>query len=667
MRYRLLLPIVVALVCANISAPAAGESQDEYFARRFGLFIGANKGGPNRVTLRYAHDDARAIKSVLEEMGGVMPGDAALLEQPNREIFFREMKALGERVKQGKGQYRRVEAIVYYSGHSDEEAIHLGGDKVTFAEFREAVTSIEADVRIAILDSCASGAFTQSKGVKQRAPFLMDTAYDMKGYAFMTSSSADEAAQESKLLRGSFFTRNLISGMRGAADMNLDGRITLTEAYQFAFDNTLEQTERTVGGPQHPNYNIQMSGKGDVIVTDISRSDELLRIKSDVGGKIYIHNQSNVLVVELNKPPGRTISIGLAEGEYRVLLIADGYISEARVILKKGKGQTLDRSRFERVEKIPTRSRGDVLTQWLELGGRRPGRWRLDIFGGAASINPRDLNSRIQIDEGLTIFDLYTKYAYLRQKGEVTFFTSDAEGGLRALRFAVPGGFRLRRSLTNWLDVSAGLEGFWGRMVSKYQYRVAVVEAVGPQYVYYVKLTDYTLAAWGLAPVVGLHVSRNLSPRLRFEARLSGGPLFANCLYSTNQEEAPLSDLGEPYEIPFNGYLEEKGAGMGLSLSAGGSLNLALGPRLGVFIEAGYDWRTVNELSGPGRSVSNLENKKWEGPWAMKSYSKVREWGSYYQEFPSNYWPEELLPQRVRSFKLDLSGAQVRIGFFYRL
>lgn len=645
----------------------AGETQDEYLARRFGLFIGANKGGPGRVTLRFAQEDARAFKTVLEEMGGVQPGDGFLLEQPSREAFFREMKVLAERVKRAKDQFRRVEALVYYSGHSDEDSVLLDGERVTYAEFREAVTSIEADVRIAVLDSCSSGSFTQSKGVRQRAPFLMDTAYDMKGYAFMTSSSADEASQESKRLRGSFFTHNLISGMRGAADMNLDGRITLTEAYQFAFDNTLEQTEKTSGGPQHPNYHIQMSGKGDVIITDISRSDELLHIKSDVGGKVYIHNKSNVLVVELSKPPGREVSIGLAEGDYRVLLIAEGFISEARVILRKGKGQSLGRDRFERMEKIATRSRGDAVSDFVMYGGRKSGRWRLELFGGAAGVNPGDLNQRVDIDQNLAYFNLNTKYAYLRQTGEVTFFTSDIEGALRPLRLSLPGGIRLRRSLNEWLSVSLGLTGFWGNRVSEYRHRVSVVEAGGLQYVYFINQTDFTLAAWGLAPVAALHFGKNLNPRLRLEVHLGGGPLFAECLYSSHEEQAPTSDLGDFYEYPYNGYVEEKGKGTGLMLSGGAGLSLALSRRTGLFLEAGYAWQTVSKVTGPGISISTIETKSWNGEWAMKAFLKERDWGSFYVEYPSNYWPEHLLPNRVRPFKLDLSGAQVRVGFYYRL
>ena len=129
----------------------------------------------------------------------------------------------------------------------------------------------------------------------------MDIAYDMKGYAFITSSSATEAAQESSRLKRSFFTHNLISGMRGAADRNQDGRITLMEAYQFAFDGTLNQTEKTMAGPQHPRYQIEMSGTGDVVITEIWKSTAVLVLKEDVAGKIYIHNKDNELDPKLDK------------------------------------------------------------------------------------------------------------------------------------------------------------------------------------------------------------------------------------------------------------------------------------------------------------------------------------------------------------------------------
>ena len=76
-------------------------------------------------------------------------------------------------------------------------------------------------------------------------------AAEVRGHAYLTSSSADEAAQESDRIGGSFFTHFLVTGLRGAADADSDKRVTLDEAYRFAFDETLARTEAIGGGPQH--------------------------------------------------------------------------------------------------------------------------------------------------------------------------------------------------------------------------------------------------------------------------------------------------------------------------------------------------------------------------------------------------------------------------------
>jgi hypothetical protein len=338
------------------------DTDDTYktVLRRFAMVVGANNGGRGRVKLQYAIADAKSILKVLEDMGGVSPDDSRLLIEPNRETFFWEVKRLRDRIKRARADHRRVEVILYYSGHSDEKNILLGKEKVSYKDFKDEITRMDADVRIAILDSCASGAFTLLKGGKKKAPFLVDTAYDMKGYAFITSSSSDEASQESARLEGSFFTHYFTSGLRGAADMSQDGKVTLNEAYQFAFNETLAQTTETVSGPQHPNCNIQMSGKGDVVMTEIGKSSALLRISKNVSGRLFIHNQQNVLVVELNKPLGRSIELGMDAGKYRIINIVEGNIFETKIHLPKGKSVELDIDQFYKSKKIDTVARGDL-------------------------------------------------------------------------------------------------------------------------------------------------------------------------------------------------------------------------------------------------------------------------------------------------------------------
>ena len=94
----------------------------------------------------------------------------------------------------------------------------------------------------------------------------------MRGHAFLTSSSEDEAAQESDRIGASFFTHYLVSGLRGAADVTGEGKVSLNEAYQFAFHETLGRTSETQVGAQHPAYDIELSGTGDVVMTDLRQT-----------------------------------------------------------------------------------------------------------------------------------------------------------------------------------------------------------------------------------------------------------------------------------------------------------------------------------------------------------------------------------------------------------
>jgi hypothetical protein len=666
-------PFGLGLILALFFVLSAGvldgqvpPEREEIAARRFALIIGANNGGSGRTTLRYAVSDARAFGDVLRELGDVRPEDAVFLEQPDRAVVLRELQALGSRLDRARPRLRRTEVLFYYSGHSDEESILLGNERITYPELRAAINGLNADVRIGILDSCASGALTVARGVIKRSPFLLDEAYDMKGFAFLTSSSADEASQESRRLQGSFFTHNLLSALRGAADRNMDGRISLSEAYQFAFDETLAQTEKTSGGPQHPNYHIEMSGTGDVIITDITKSAALLTFKGDVAGRIFIHNRAYTLIAELAKPAGRDITIGLEEGFYRLTAVSDNAVYETEITLKKGEPQEIGRSGFERVGKVPTRARGSR-TYIPPFGPRGTPKWQVDVFGGAARTEPPDLNQRPLLDQSL-IDSLNDMYSYYRQTGVVSFYQSDLGESLRPLKFSYSYGVRARRSLKSWLSLSLGVSGLTGRSSMAATNRFTVIETSGRQYVDQYDIEEYILGIQAWIPTVSLHAGVNLFRDLRLEARLGGGPLFASCRYRKQTSVAPVSDLGQLLDDVYSSRLEEKGSGTGWSWDGGVVAQLALGRSLSLIFEASYAFRRLDRLSGPGEAVtSDGTNDKWNGGWEMKSFFEADPWGIYALEFPSNYWPESEMPRRVRNFVLDLSGFELKLGFSFRL
>ena len=352
--------ICVFIVILVVNDAAASTKNAPFSVCRFMLAAGANYGGQSRAHLRYATSDAGIMSRVFTELGGVDSYNQILLREPDRKKFWEGFDSLRVRIQSVKDQHARVELFVYYSGHSDEKGLLLGEDLLTYRELRDAVDAIPVDVRVIILDSCSSGALTRVKGGTRKPPFLMDESAQMKGHAFLTSSSEDEAAQESDRIGGSFFTHALVSGLRGAADVTQDKRVSLNEAYQFAFYETMARTEGTKSGAQHPAYDIQMVGAGDLVMTDLRGTSAGLILADNMTGRIRVRDKSNTLVVELNKPPGRSIELGLEPGDYRVIVERDGEFFGTEIGLVDGRHTEISPEELSYISSEFTTPRGGV-------------------------------------------------------------------------------------------------------------------------------------------------------------------------------------------------------------------------------------------------------------------------------------------------------------------
>ncbi len=353
------VPILAACLLALFALAASAE--DLVPLRRYALVAGSNDGGSGRVRLKYAESDARAFASVMQELGGVRSEDLVLVVNPSLSRFRTALERVQDLISAPHAAEERRELLIYYSGHSDDEGLILGAEKFSWEDLRGRITDIPADVKVAILDSCSSGSLTRAKGGVARPAFLFDASADMKGHAYLTSSSAEEAAQESDRIGASFFTHFLISGLRGAADKVGDGVVTLNEAYAFAFQETLASTEKTQYGPQHPAYDINLTGSGDLVLTDLRAASAKLRIADDIGGRMYFRDSRGVLAVELDKQAGQSIELGLTPGTYSVVL--DGKTGRLGTELRISARQsaTLSRSSLKPVPTDRTTARGKSL------------------------------------------------------------------------------------------------------------------------------------------------------------------------------------------------------------------------------------------------------------------------------------------------------------------
>ena len=347
-RYTLLI-LILSCICAHA----------QQTLERYALVAGANFGGTSRALLEYAHKDAKEFSQVMELLGGTPKANQVILLEPTAQSFKDGMDSISALIRSRPSSTRK-EIVVYYSGHADEKGLYFGNSNYDYRILRKHIDEIPASVKITILDACASGAITKLKGGYRKQAFLIDASNDLSGYAFITSSANNENSQESDDIGGSFFTHYLLSGLRGAADVSRDGKITLGEAYQFAFNETLQRTQNTAGGSQHPSYDMKLSGTGDVVMTDLRAIQSSLVLAEDLKGRVYIKYPDGQLIAEMYKTSGRTIEIGLPSKKLEISLEYNGQWFATSVSIPKTEKKILYPADFKSVPSQATVSRGDT-------------------------------------------------------------------------------------------------------------------------------------------------------------------------------------------------------------------------------------------------------------------------------------------------------------------
>jgi hypothetical protein len=166
--------------------------------------------------------------------------------------------------------------------------------------------------------------------------------------------------------------------------------VTLNEAYQFAFNETLGRTVETKGGAQHPSYDINLSGTGEVVMTDLRQTSATLVLGAELDGRFFVRNAKRELVVELYKPFGGKVELGVEPGSYEVHLEREAAAYVARPKLDEGSQVVLEPAQFTPTTPEPTRPRGGLGSPPFAVSGRNRVEFRIGVlrmFGAAAPLN----------------------------------------------------------------------------------------------------------------------------------------------------------------------------------------------------------------------------------------------------------------------------------------
>lgn len=226
---------------------------------------------PNFAKLTAPGRDAEEFAQVLRDLAGfevkVLLNEGE--SKTSRAIghFFKDRKHDDLLLLYFSGHGVRNEQGLLFLAATDTELKILEASSVPAEFITKSMNASRSQRQILILDCCNSGAFDYgSKSVGQSMGIA--TAFEGNGFGrvVLTATDATQFAWEGDKIIGntqkSVFTHFLIEGLRGEADRDGNGRITVDELYDYAYEKVVRVTPKQT--PSHWAYR----ERGEIILVE---------------------------------------------------------------------------------------------------------------------------------------------------------------------------------------------------------------------------------------------------------------------------------------------------------------------------------------------------------------------------------------------------------------
>jgi hypothetical protein len=385
MRFLLVTASLASLAIATLSGQARASDGSLAPAssrpHTYAVVIGSNTGGAGQAPLRFAEDDAQRVAAVLRDLGHYAASDVHVLLHPDASHVAGAIDELASKVRANAASGEQSEVVFYYSGHARASGLTLGSEEVPLDRLRGRLSALPSTLTIVVLDACQSGAFARVKGAEPAADFSYNSVSRLtqKGLAVVASSTSQELSQESDELKASYFTHHFVTALRGAGDADGDGRVSLDEAYRYAYRRTLASTARTQVGGQHVTLETDLAGQGDVPVTYPAEARAQLEIPGPMEARVLVqHRASGAIVAELEKTVGAPIRLALVAGAYEAIVARPSGIVQCRFALVDDQVTPLDTASCTTVPIDRTSSKGEGTEHDL----RERDRWEIEAAAG---------------------------------------------------------------------------------------------------------------------------------------------------------------------------------------------------------------------------------------------------------------------------------------------
>lgn len=323
-----------------IAAPPAADGAVLRYALVIGNDLGVDADGAER-TLRHAEAEAARLRVALIACCGF--SDTArtlLLQRPTRADFHRAVETIRAAIRSDRALIpdARVLFTLFYSGHATRGTLLLADGPLPAHELTAAVRDTPADMRVGVLDACASASLTDDdlleKGMTPLPSFdligeLPERELNTEGIQWLFSSGPDEKSFEDATLGGvftHFFTEALTRAPSDGYGITLDAiwdyarTRTTTFANRHARAQTPVRVNRTVAkGPLHFSLRPQRPS--------------ILVLGPEVFGKVALYYAGDLLLA-FDKVAGTTLEKRVPSGTADIIIVK----GDAR--------QTIDGARF---------------------------------------------------------------------------------------------------------------------------------------------------------------------------------------------------------------------------------------------------------------------------------------------------------------------------------
>jgi len=229
--------------------------------------VGVSRYQNPAFNLQFADTDARSIAAALQQQGnGPLYRETKTLVLTNEAVTRESILGGFERFLAQAGPDDVV--VIFLAGHGVQDrasrsyyflpygatAENLVTDGLRMSDFDEMVRVVRRNVRgtVMMLDTCHAGALRVSSGMLAADDSGAKLSVG-EGFFLLAASKPGEDSKETPELKHGAFTYAVLQGLRGAADGDGNGLLTVSDLFGYV----AREVPRLSGGAQHPYYKME--------------------------------------------------------------------------------------------------------------------------------------------------------------------------------------------------------------------------------------------------------------------------------------------------------------------------------------------------------------------------------------------------------------------------